>query len=97
LEVNFEEFLKAGFETSDGKPVRTSEDVRKLLLEHGVAATPGKDFGSERILRFAYAILPEDATLAVNRIQKTLGALDSRGQNRTFQESDLPQLSGGRG
>jgi aspartate/methionine/tyrosine aminotransferase len=94
VEVDFKEFLEAGLETSGGKPVRTSEDVRKLLLKHGVATTPGKDFGSESILRFAYAISPEDATLAVNRIQKTLGALASRGQNRTFQESHLAQLSG---
>jgi aspartate/methionine/tyrosine aminotransferase len=94
VEVDFEEFLKAGLETSEGKPVRTSEDVRKLLLEHGVATTPGKDFGSESILRFAYAISPEDATLAVNRIQKTFGALTRRGQNMTFQESHLAQLSG---
>jgi aspartate aminotransferase len=97
LEVDLEEFLKAGFETSDGKPVRTSEDVRKLLLEDGVATTPGEGFGSDRILRVAYAVLPKNATLAVNRIQKTFGSLTGRGQNMTFQESHLAQLSGGRG
>ena len=97
LEVDFEDVLKAGLETSEGKPVKTSEDVRKLLLEHGVATTPGKDFGVENSLRFAYAISPENATLAVNRIQKTLGALRGYGQNMTSQQSQqLFQVAGDR-
>ena len=50
---------------------------QRMLEEHGVAITPGSDFGvknAERYVRFAYTTHMDDLELGVSRLQKALSA-----------------------
>jgi aspartate/methionine/tyrosine aminotransferase len=87
LHVDFAEWLKIGLETQDGNTIKNSEDVRLLLLENGVATTPGEDFdGKKTTLRLSYATDTDNVKLAANRIKKTLGALKVKEKNMTVDQ-----------
>lgn len=63
--------------TVNGRTINDSNDLCMYLLEEGLVATvPGEAFGSPNNIRLSYATSDEILTEAINRISKSLAALE---------------------
>lgn len=73
----FADFSKYYRRSYKANRIKNSGDLCSFFLEEtGVAVIPGKEFGSDKHLRFSFATSPENIRQAMLRIQEALGKLN---------------------